>query len=44
MNGIKNYLVQHGEDELNQIIEAERSKVSATCIVSSASLITQYTR
>ena len=27
MNGIKNYLVQHGETQLNDIIEIERGKV-----------------
>ena len=27
MNGIKNYLVQHGETQLNDIIELERGKV-----------------
>lgn len=27
MNGIKNYLVQHGERELNDVIERERSKL-----------------
>ena len=27
MNGIKNYLVQHGEHMLNDLIERERSKV-----------------
>ena len=28
MNGIKNYLVKHGEGELEDLIERERSKVS----------------
>ena len=27
MNGIKNYLVKHGEGELEDLIERERSKV-----------------
>ena len=27
MNGIKNYLVQHGEKELNEVIEKEREKL-----------------
>ena len=34
MNGIKNYLVQHGETQLNDIIELERGKVGMIKIYS----------
>lgn len=33
MNGIKNYLVKHGEGHLHDIIETERSKVFVCPIV-----------
>lgn len=32
MTGIKNYLVKHGEGELENLIERERSKVSCADI------------
>ena len=31
MNGIKNYLVKHGEGELEDLIERERAKVRYQC-------------